>query len=86
MTDPMAIAAMEQMGKEVKEYVDNAIEEAKPKSIDADSVEIGGAPYAGESTVDAGTEYGANGFGASNPSMGAETDPWAEGGDSPFFQ
>ena len=86
MTDPMAIAAMEQMGKEVKEYVDNAIEEAKPKSIDADSVEIGGAPYAGESAVAAGTEYGANGFGASNPSMGAETDPWAEGGDSPFFQ
>lgn len=86
MTDPMAIAAMEQMGKEVKEYVDNAIEDAKPKAVDADSVEIGGAPYAGEGAVDAGMEYGANGFGAANPSMGAETDPWAEGGDSPFFQ
>ena len=86
MTDPMALAAMEQMGKEVKQYVDDAVEAAKPKAIDADAVETSEAPYAGDSTVEAGMEYGANGFGAANPDMGAEADPWAEGGDSPFFQ
>lgn len=86
MTDPMALAAMEQMGKEVKQYVDDAVEAAKPKAIDADAVEVGEAPYAGDGAVEAGMEYGANGFGAANPDMGAETDPWAEGGDSPFFQ
>lgn len=86
MTDPMALAAMEQMGKEVKQYVDDAVEAAKPKAIDAESYEVGAAPYDGEGLTDVGTEYGANGLGAVNPSMGAEPDPWAEGGDSPFFQ
>ena len=83
MTDPLALAAMEQMGKEVKEYVDAAVEAAKPEAVDADSVEVGAAPYA-EQPVDLETQYGPNGFGAANPSMGG--DPWSEGADSPFFQ
>lgn len=80
MTDPMSIAAAEQLQKEVKEQIDEAVEAAKPQAIDAESVEVGAAPYAGD------MEYGANGFGVANPAMGAEVDPWAEGGDSPFFQ
>lgn len=80
MTDPMSIAAAEQLQKEVKEQIDEAVEAAKPQAIDAESVEVGAAPYAGD------MEYGANGFGVANPAMGADGDPWAEGGDSPFFQ
>lgn len=84
MTDPMAIAAMEQVGKEVKEYVDDAIEAAKPVSVDVESVEVGMPPYT-EGGLDAGNiEYGASGLGAANPAMVG--DPWSEGADSPFFQ
>ena len=86
LTDPVALAAMEQMGKEVREYVDKAVEEAKPKAIDAESVEVGEAPYAGGDGGDGGTEYGVDGPGAMNPSVDGGFDPWAEGGDSPFAQ
>jgi len=80
MTDPMAIAAAEQLQKEVKEQIEEAVESAKPQAIDAESVEVGAAPYANA------MEYGANGFGAVNPAMDAGEDPWADGGNSPFFQ
>lgn len=81
MTDPVSIAAMEQMGKEMKAYVDEAVESAKPKAVEAEAVEVGPAPYEG-----GGYEYGANGLGQVNPSMTQEVDPWSEGSNSPFFQ
>lgn len=90
LTNPVALAAMEQMGKEVKEYVDRAVEEAKPKSIDAESAEVGEAPYAGEGAGDGGTDFGTDfvavGHGAMVPAMDGGFDPWAAGGDSPFAQ
>lgn len=86
MTDPMAVAAMEQMGKEVKKYVDGAIEAAKPKAVEAEFVEVGEPPYGADGETADGTEYGSNGFGTSNPAMGVEPDPWADGVNSPFFQ
>lgn len=86
MTDPMAIAAMEQMGKEMKDYVDEAVEAAKPKAIDAEEVEVGAPPYAEPDSMGGGMEYGTNGFSAMDPAVVAEDDPWAAGGDSPFAQ
>lgn len=77
MTDPMAVAAMEQMKQEVKEIVEEAVDAAKPEAIDAESVDVGEAPYAEDS------QYGPMGFGAVNPSMDG-ADPWADGADSPF--
>ena len=47
MTDPMAIAAAEQTRKEVLEAVDDAVERAMPKPIDAESVEVGEALTSG---------------------------------------
>lgn len=86
LTDPVTLAAMEQMGKEVKEYVDRAVEEAKPKSIAAESAEVGEPPYAGDGVGDGGTEFVADGSGAMNPALDGGFDPWADGGDSPFAQ
>lgn len=86
LTDPVAVAAMEQMGKEVKEYVEGAIEAAKPKAVEAESVEVGEPPYGSNIETDGGMEYGTNEFVPTNPMMGAEPDPWADGGNSPFFQ
>ena len=80
MTDPMAIAAMEQMGKEVKAYVSEAVEAAKPKAVDAESVDVGAAPYAG------GDDYQTDGFAAVGGGVEGGDDPWADGGNSPFFQ
>lgn len=79
MTDPISVAAMEQMKKEVLEAVDEAVERSKPKAIEADDIEVGGPSYSDDS------RYGAMGFGVSNPSMEG-ADPWATGADSPFFQ
>ena len=76
MTDPMALAAMEQMGKEVQKRIDEAVEAARPKAIDAEAVEVGDAPYAGSSM-----EF-ADGF----EGAGGGADPWAAGADSPFAQ
>ena len=79
MTDPLAVAAMEQMKQEVLEAVDDAVEKSKPQAIEAEAVEVGEPPYAEES------QYGPMGFGAVNPAM-VGSDPWSEGADSPFFQ
>ena len=77
LTDPMAVAAMEQMKQDVKEMVEDAIEEAKPEAIEAEAVEVGQPPYAEDA------QYGPTGFGAVNPAMEG-ADPWASGADSPF--
>ena len=76
MTDPMALAAMEQMGKEVQDRIDEAVEAAKPKAIEAEAVEVGEAPYEGS-----GMEF-TDGF----EGAGSGADPWAAGADSPFAQ
>ena len=86
LTDPVTLAAMERMGKEVKEYVDRAVEDAKPKAIDADSAEVGEPPYAGEGIGDGGADFGMPVDGGMSPAMDGGFDPWADGGDSPFAQ
>lgn len=87
ITDPVALAAVEGM---VKEEVAKRTEEMKPKAIDVDSVSKPKYEQ-GESVTDVAeqrdfTEYGAMGMGASNPSMGADADPWSDGANSMFFQ
>lgn len=72
MTDPMTMALIEET---VKDEVTAAVEASKPKAIEADSVEVGEAPYAEEETPAPNYGY----IGAS--SIG---DPWAAGADSPF--
>ena len=72
MTDPMSVAAMEEAAKKVKDEVLAQMEAEKPQAIDAESIEVGPAPY-GEG---GGVQYGEYG-----DTMG---DPWAAGADSPF--
>ena len=89
LTNPGTLAAMSQMGedirKEAEKAAERAVEERMPKAVDAESVEVGEAPYAEET----GETFGPNGFGMANPAMGGGmemTDPWAAGAESPFFQ
>ena len=87
LTDPMTIAAVEGI---VKEEVDR-----KMNVVEAKDVEVSPSPIApkpsGESVTDIAeqrefSEYGAMGMGPSNPSMGDDPDPWADGANSMFFQ
>ncbi len=80
MVDPMMLATMEQMKKDVAEKVEEAVEAAKPQAIEADAVEVGGAPYDG---ADGGADGGDFGYIGGRQDSG---DPWASGADSPFFQ
>lgn len=70
MTDPVTLAAMEQLKKGIDEKVEEAVQAAMPEAIDAESVEVGGAPYDGDGFMQ----------------MPAGDDPWAEGANSPFYQ
>lgn len=84
MTDPMTLAAVEGM---VKDEVDR-----KMNVVEAKAVEVSKPPYdGGESVTDIAeqrefSEYGATGMGPTNPSMGDDPDPWADGANSMFFQ
>jgi hypothetical protein len=83
VTDPIAMAMMEQ---KIKEEVEKKVEESKPVAIEADAVSE--PPYKnGESVVDIDNQNSfqqysqMGGYG-----QGQGDDPWASGGDSMFFQ
>ena len=83
ITDPMAMAMMHET---VKEEVAKAVEAAKPEAIEADAVSE--PPYRnGESIIELDNQ---NSFQQYSQMGGygqmAGEDPWASGGDSPFFQ
>lgn len=73
MPDPISMALIEET---VKDEVAEAVEKAKPEAIDAESVDVGSAPYEQQS-------MGMDGFGMMGGGVVTE-DPWAAGADSPF--
>ena len=73
VTDPIAVAMMEQR---IKEEVEKKVEESKPVAIEADAVSE--PPYRqGEGSV---------GISEGGYVQVEEEDPWASGGESMFFQ
>lgn len=84
ITDPMAMAMMQET---VKEEVEKAVEAAKPEAIDEEDVEVSEPPYGGgESVVGLENQNSVNMYTNMGGYGGSGNDPWASGGDSMFFQ
>ena len=77
MPDPLHMALMEET---VKKEVAEQVAASQPQSIDAEAVQVGGAPYEEEQTEE--PQYDSNGF--LMMSGATADDPWAAGADSPF--
>lgn len=87
MTDPATMAAMEGM---VKEEVDRRMNVVEADGVSVSPVDEHPAAE-GESVTDLAEQqdfdrYGAMGIGPTNPGMGTDPDPWADGANSMFFQ